>query len=168
MSDIALSVREARSEDAAFIVDAVRELAVYEKLLDQFALKAASLEQHLFGDHRYAEALIGELDGRRAGYALFFFNYSTFLGRPGLYLEDLLVLPADRGRGLGRVLLTAVAGIALERGCGRLDWSVLAWNEPAKGFYRSLGAEISEDWRTCRLEGASLEKLGGSAPPVAG
>jgi GNAT superfamily N-acetyltransferase len=157
-------VRVATRADCDFMVAAVRELAAYEKLLDQCVVEPASLARDLFGPRPFAEALIGEIEGKAAGYALFFHNYSTFLGKPGLFLEDLIVLPERRGQGLGRALLAAVAGLAVERGCGRLDWNVLAWNEPAVGFYRGLGAEIFPDWRSCRLEATALERVGREAP----
>jgi len=154
-------VREATRDDVAFVVDAIRGLAEYEKLEHECASSAGLLERHVFGEPRYAEILIGEIDGERAGYALFFHTYSTFLTRPGVYLEDLFVRPDHRRRGLGRALLTRVAGLAVERGCGRLEWAVLDWNEPAIAFYRSLGAGPLEDWTTYRITGEALARLGG-------
>ncbi|MEE8310749.1 MAG: GNAT family N-acetyltransferase [Candidatus Binatia bacterium] len=154
-------VREATPDDVAFVVEAIRGLAEYEKLAHECEARAAMLERHVFGEPQYAEILIGEVDGERAGYALFFHTYSTFLTRPGLYLEDLFVRPADRRRGLGRALLARVAGLAVERGCGRLEWAVLDWNEPAIAFYRSLGAGPLEGWTTYRLTGEALARLGG-------
>ncbi|TFH23904.1 MAG: GNAT family N-acetyltransferase [Myxococcales bacterium] len=154
-------VREATPDDVAFVVEAIRGLAEYEKLEHECAARVGMLERHVFGELRYAEILIGEIDGERAGYALFFHTYSTFLTRPGIYLEDLFVRPADRRRGLGRALLARVAGLAVERDCGRLEWAVLDWNEPAIAFYRSLGAGPLEDWTTFRLTGEALARLGG-------
>ncbi len=154
-----LSVREARAADAPRIHALICELASYEKLSDQVTGSADSLREHLFGERRYAEALIGEIDGEAVGYALFFPTYSTFLARPGIWLEDLFVLPEHRGRGLGTALLAQVAALALERDCGRLEWSVLDWNEPSIGFYRALGAGPVDGWTSYRLAGAALAAL---------
>jgi GNAT superfamily N-acetyltransferase len=121
----------------------------------------ALLRRNLFGPRPYAEVLIGEEDGEAAGFAIFFHNFSTFLGRPGIYLEDLFVRPDHRGKGYGRALLARLAKIALERDCGRLEWAVLDWNEPAIGFYRKLGARPNDDWTVFRLAGDALRDLGG-------
>ncbi|RMF23098.1 MAG: GNAT family N-acetyltransferase [Deltaproteobacteria bacterium] len=137
----------------------IGELADYERLTSELRADPDRLKEHLFGPRRYAEALIGEFDGRPAGYALFFHSYSTFLTAPGIYLEDLFVRRADRGRGLGRALLARVARIAVERGCARLEWAVLDWNQPAIDFYRSLGAVPVGGWTTYRLIGTPLERL---------
>ena len=153
------NVRPARPGDARVIVSMIGELADYEHLSAELRADPVRLERHLFGPHRFAEALIGELDERVAGYALFFHSYSTFLTTPGIYLEDLLVRRADRGRGLGRALLAEVARLAVERGCARLEWAVLDWNRPAIEFYRSLGAVPVEGWTTYRLIGGALERL---------
>ena len=152
-------VREATVGDVPTIAALIRELAAYEKLLDQVSLSEERLGRHLFGDRRYAEVLLAEEGGEPVGFALFFHNYSTFLGLPGIYLEDLFVLPAQRSRGVGRALLTHLARLAVDRGCGRLEWSVLDWNEPAIGFYRRLGARANSEWTGYRLEGAALERL---------
>jgi GNAT superfamily N-acetyltransferase len=157
-------IRSAVASDTPAIFDLIRRLAEYERLLDQFALTPERLHEHLFGPRPFAEALVAEEPGGIVGFALFFHNYSTFVGRPGLYLEDLFVLPEHRGRGHGKALLREVARLAVERGCGRLEWSVLDWNEPAIGFYRSLGAVPLEDWTVFRLTGEALAELGGRVP----
>jgi GNAT superfamily N-acetyltransferase len=130
-------------------------------LLDQCVAREETLQEHLFGENPYCEVLIAEDASGPAGFALYFFNYSTFLTAPGIYLEDLFVLPERRGAGVGRALLTRLAQIALERGCARLEWSVLDWNEPAIGFYRRLGARMMDEWTTCRLSGDALLALAG-------
>lgn len=137
----------------------IRELAAYEKLEHQVVATESQLAEHLFGPRPVAEVVLAEADGRPVGFALFFPNFSTFLGRPGLYLEDLYVSPEYRGRGVGRQLLQHLAQLALARGWGRMDWSVLDWNEPAVGFYQRLGAAVMPDWRTCRLTGEALAHL---------
>jgi GNAT superfamily N-acetyltransferase len=137
----------------------IRELAVYEHLEHEVVASTADLSAALFGAHRYAEVVFACLDAVPVGFALFFHNFSTFRGKPGIYLEDLFVRPAARGHGIGKRLLAWLAATALERGCARLDWAVLDWNEPALGFYRSLGAVAQADWRTMRLSEAALEKL---------
>ncbi|UTW07350.1 GNAT family N-acetyltransferase [Pseudomonas benzenivorans] len=154
-----LHIRPARPEDVDLILALIGELADYEKLGDQAVATPAQLTEHLFGPRPYAEVLIGEVDGEAAGFALFFHNFSTFLGKPGLYLEDLYVRPAARGAGLGKALLTRLAALALERGCGRLEWGVLDWNEPAIGFYQRLGATPMDEWTPYRLTGAALQAL---------
>jgi GNAT superfamily N-acetyltransferase len=145
----------------------IRALATYERLLGEVEATEAMLADTLFpadGGAPAARVVIGELDGRPAGFALFFFNYSTFLARPGIYLEDIFVEPASRRRGLGRALLLHVAGMANALGCGRVEWSVLDWNKPAVDFYRSLGARALDEWTVFRLTGAPLRAL---APPGA-
>ena len=122
-------------------------------------MDASLLRRNLFGERRYAEVLIGEEDGEPVGFALFFHNFSTFLGKPGIYLEDLFVKPDHRGGGYGKALLQRLAQLAVERDCGRLEWAVLDWNEPAIGFYRKLGAVPMEDWTIFRLSGAALHDL---------
>ena len=154
-----LHIRTAQPDDVALILALIGELADYEKLSDQVVADPAQLAEHLFGPRPFAEVLIGEVDGEATGFALFFHNYSTFLGKPGLYLEDLYVRPAARGAGLGKALLGSLAGLALERGCGRLEWSVLDWNEPAIGFYQRLGARPLDDWTQYRLTGPALQAL---------
>ena len=155
-------IRPARPDDVQFIVDSILALARYEKLEHEFQGNAARMEGHLFGPRPFAEALIGELGGERCGYALYFFSYSTFLSKPGIYLEDLYVAPESRGNGLGRALLTRLAEVAVERDFGRLEWSVLDWNEPAIAFYSSLGARPVDGWTMYRLTGEALHRVGSS------
>jgi GNAT superfamily N-acetyltransferase len=142
------------------IAQLIRELAEYERLLDEVSLDESLLAEHLFGSRPYVEALLAEDQAGPAGFALFFHNYSTFLGRPGIYLEDLFVRPEHRGRGIGRALLQELARLAVARGCGRLEWAVLDWNQPAIGFYERLGARPNSDWTTYRLSGEALSALG--------
>ena len=158
-----LEIRAAVEDDAPLILQLIKELAEYEKLSHEVVATEVTLRKSLFGERRFAEALIGELEGEPAGFALFFHNFSTFLGRPGIYLEDLYVRPEFRGSGLGRALLVYLARLARERGCGRLEWSVLDWNEPAIGFYKSVGAAPVDGWTGYRVTGKALEKLGGEA-----
>ena len=158
-----LEIRAAVEEDAPLILQLIKELAEYEKLSHEVVATEDSLRRSLFGERRFAEALIGEVGGEPVGFALFFHNFSTFLGRPGIYLEDLYVRPEFRGSGLGRALLVYLARLALERGCGRLEWSVLDWNEPAIGFYRSVGAAPVDGWTGYRVTGEALEQLSGKA-----
>ena len=144
----------------------IRALADYEHLSHEVELDEAALREHLFGEHRYAEVLITEEPGAVVGFALFFHNFSTFLGKPGLYLEDLFVVPEHRGAGHGKALLARLAQIARDRGCGRLEWSVLDWNEPSIQFYRALGARPMDDWTTYRLSGDALDALAQTEPPL--
>lgn len=154
------TTRPATPADVPAILGFIRALADYEKLTHQVVATEALLMTHLFGDRPGAEVLIAELDGRPVGFALFFPNFSTFLARPGIYLEDLFVLPDARGRGVGKTLLTAVAKLAVQRDAGRLEWAVLDWNAPAIGFYRSVGAVPMDDWTTMRVTGDALARLG--------
>ena len=157
-------IRSARPDDVPQILAFIRELAVYEKLEHQVVGTPELLHQHLFGPRPYAEViLLEEGNGEPAGFALFFHNYSTFLTRPGIYLEDLFVRPQHRGKGYGKALLLHLAKLAVERGCGRLEWAVLDWNAPAIGFYESLGATMMNEWRTFRLTGDTLESLAAQA-----
>lgn len=149
-------IRPATRADVPLLIELIVALADYERLRDQAVLDAAMLETHLFGERPAAEAVIAEADGEAAGFALFFPNFSTFLGRPGIWLEDLFVLPERRGDGIGRALLTHLAGLVVERAWGRLEWSALDWNEPALAFYRSLGARVLPEWHLHRLDGAAL------------
>jgi GNAT superfamily N-acetyltransferase len=155
-----IEIRLARAPDAPLVLQFIRELAAYEKLSDQVTATEAALRETLFGARPAAESLIAELDGTPAGFAIFFSNYSTFLARPGLYLEDLFVKPELRRRGVGRALFGHLARLAVERQCGRFEWSVLDWNEPAIAFYRSLGAVPLSDWTVFRLTGPALSRLG--------
>ena len=154
-----LKLRFGQPEDTPLILELVRELAVYEKLADQVSADEASLKKHLFASRRVAEVVLAYEGERCAGFALFFHNFSTFLGKPGLYLEDLFVRPAFRGRGYGKALMVFLARIAVERGCGRFEWSVLDWNAPSLDFYRGLGAVPMSDWTVQRLTGGALEAL---------
>ena len=156
---MSLVIRPASPGDVLQILGFIRELAAYEKLEHQVVATEALIAEHLFGPQPAAEVVIAELDTVPVGFALFFRNFSTFLGRPGLFLEDLYVQPQARGRGVGRALLVHLAGLAVSRGAGRLDWNVLDWNEPAIAFYRKLGATVLPDWRTCRLTGDALAAL---------
>ena len=154
-----LSIRPATIDDVPLIRALIGELAEYERLADAAVATDADLRAQLFGERPAAEVLIGEVDGEPAGFALFFHNFSTFLGKRGLYLEDLFVRPAHRGSGLGKHLMAALARIAVQRDCGRFEWSVLDWNEPAIGFYRRIGATGMDEWTVQRLEGAALHAL---------
>jgi len=154
-------VREASEGDVPLLLTFIRELADYEKLSHEVVATEEGLRESLFAGRRYAEVLIAEHDGAPAGFALYFHNFSTFLGKPGIYLEDLYVRPEFRGSGIGRQLLVKLAHLALQRGCGRLEWSVLDWNEPSIGFYRQLGAVAMDDWTVYRVSDDALRKLGG-------
>lgn len=154
-----ISIVPAASEEAAVVLGFIRELAEYERLAHAVSATEQDLRRTLFGPEAYAHALIARLDGQPVGFAVYFFNYSTFLGRPGLYLEDLFVRPEARRRGVGRRLLEHLAAIALERGCARMEWAVLDWNERAIEFYRSLGASPNEEWTTYRLSKDALRRL---------
>lgn len=154
-----ISIRPARSDDVPTILSLIRGLAEYEKLAQECEADEAKLAETLFGDEPCAEVVIAEVDGEAAGFALFFQNYSTFLARPGLYLEDLFVQPRFRGLGLGRRLMVHLARLAVARGYGRFEWSVLDWNAPAIGFYRSLGAVGMDEWTVQRVSGEALRRL---------
>ena len=158
------SIRPTTEADLSVLLTFIRELADYEKLAHEVSATEEQLRATLFGPRRFAEALLACVDDEPVGFALFFHNYSTFLARPGLYLEDLFVRPAYRGRGLGTLLLTTIARIAAERGCGRYEWTVLDWNTPSIRFYESLGAEMKRDWRVMRVTGTALEKMAKLAP----
>jgi len=151
------TLRAATPADLPAIVGLIRELAEYEKLAHLVVVTPESLAPHLFGPRPAAEAVVGEVNDRVVAFALFFTNFSTFLGRPGLYLEDLYVQPAHRGTGLGKALLQHLGELAVARGCGRFEWSVLDWNETAISFYESMGATVLPDWRICRLAGDALQ-----------
>ena len=161
---MALTFRFAEEADTPLILRFIRELADYERLLDQVVADEATLRDQLFRQRR-AEVLLAEAAGETVGFALFFHNFSTFLGRAGLYLEDLYVRPEHRGKGYGRALFRQLAAVAVERGCGRLEWWCLDWNAPSIGFYKSLGAEAMEDWTVYRLTGDALASLAGEAAP---
>jgi GNAT superfamily N-acetyltransferase len=154
-----ITLRPAEPADVPLILAFIRELAEYERLTHEVVATEENLRGTLFGERPYAECLIASLEGEAAGFALFFHNYSTFLARPGIYLEDLYVRPDARGRGVGLALLAGMARLALERGCGRLEWAVLDWNEPALAFYRRLGAVPMDEWTVHRVAGPALEVL---------
>jgi GNAT superfamily N-acetyltransferase len=156
-------IRSATRPDIPEIARLIRGLAEYEKLSHAVQLDESRLAEHLFGPRPFAEVLLAEEAGTTVGFALFFHNYSTFLARPGIYLEDLFVLPEHRGKGHGKNLLSALARLAVERGCGRLEWSVLDWNEPSIAFYRALGAVPLDDWTMFRLTGDALVAAGTKA-----
>jgi GNAT superfamily N-acetyltransferase len=154
-----LQIQPATPGDLPQILSFIRGLAEYEKLAQQCVATEESLRKTLFGDRPYAEVLIARVVDLPVGFALFFHNYSTFLAKPGIYLEDVFVLPEHRGAGVGKALLKRVAQIAKERDCGRLEWSVLDWNEPAIEFYKRMGATVMPDWRICRMTGEQLVKF---------
>lgn len=156
-----LALRFAAEADVPLILELIRALADYEKLAHEVVATEELLRASLFGGHGQPEVIIAELHGEAAGFALFFANYSTFLGRPGIHLEDLYVREALRGRGIGKALLRALARLTVARKGGRLEWAVLHWNEPAIRFYESLGAAPMGEWTTFRMTGAALEKLAG-------
>lgn len=159
MNSSAIHIRTATNADVPLMLDLIRALAEYERLSHEVSATEDALRATLFGERPYAQSLIAETDGVAAGFALYFHNYSTFLAKPGIYLEDLFVRPAQRGKGIGRALLVELARVAVERDCGRLEWSVLDWNEPAIRFYRSLGAKMMTDWTINRVTGADLLAL---------
>ncbi|MCI8442239.1 MAG: GNAT family N-acetyltransferase [Provencibacterium sp.] len=153
-----LSFRYAKREDAGLVLQFITELATYEHIENEVTTNEKTLEEWMF-DRQCAQVLFALEDGREAGFAIFFYNFSSFLGRAGLYLEDLFVRPEFRGRGYGKALLRQLARIAAEKGCGRMEWCCLDWNQPSIDFYRSLGAKPMDSWTLYRLEGDTLEKL---------
>jgi GNAT superfamily N-acetyltransferase len=153
------TIREAGAADVPAVLQLIRELAEYERLLPDVSATEDGLRATLFGDRRHAEVLLAEVEGQLAGFALFFHNYSTFLGKPGVYLEDLFVRPPFRRLGIGTAFFHRLAQIAVERGCGRLEWAVLNWNEPALAFYRALGAVPMSEWTVQRVTGEALARL---------
>ena len=159
MPDESIRVRPATPADVPLIHAFIRGLAEYERLLDRFAVSEDDLREHVFGPHPYCEVLIGEDAAGPGGFALFFHGYSTFDGRPTLWLEDLFVLPERRRHGIGTALIGRLAELAVARRCNRFEWSVLDWNEPAIAFYRGLGARLLDDWTICRVEGDALRAL---------
>lgn len=155
-----LRIRPGQASDVGLIAELIRGLARFEKLEEHVTMTEERLATNLFGAHRYAETLIAEDDGAPVGFALFFHNFSTFLAQPGIYLEDLFVIPERRGSGIGRALLAELARLAVKRGCGRLEWAVLDWNRDAIGFYERLGATPNSEWTVYRLTGEALISLG--------
>ena len=162
-----LRIEDAVADDVPVIATLVRELAEFERLAHEVRIEASLLHEHLFGPRPYAEALMARVAGETVGFALFFHNYSTFAGRPGLYLEDLFIRPQHRGRGYGEAVLRHLAALAVARGCGRFEWSVLDWNENAIAFYRKLGAVAMDDWTVYRVTGDALARLARGEPQPA-
>lgn len=154
-----LILRPAQLDDVPAIFTLIEALAAYEKLSHQVVGSPEALKEHLFGDRPYIEAILAEVAGKPVGFALFFYNYSTFLTKPGIYLEDIFVLPEYRQRGIGKALIRSVAQLAVERNCGRMEWAVLEWNQPAIAFYQRVGADVLPDWRICRVTGEALTNL---------
>ena len=163
MSDSEVEIRDAVAGDVPAVHRLIGELAEYEKLRDQMTAAESDLQAALFGEAPAAGCLVAEVNGSIVGFALYFRNYSTFVGRQGLYLEDLFVAREQRGRGIGKRLLAALARKAVELDCRRVDWAVLDWNEPAIGFYRRIGATVMPDWRIVRLEGDAIAELASEA-----
>jgi GNAT superfamily N-acetyltransferase len=157
---VTLAIRPAERADVPVIAELIRGLARFEKMEDEVTMTEDRLAAGLFGERHYAETLIAEQDGEPVGFALFFHNFSTFLAKPGIYLEDLFVAPEHRSRGIGLALLKELARLAVERGCGRLEWAVLDWNRGAIGFYERLGARPNAEWTVYRLAGEALTSLG--------
>jgi GNAT superfamily N-acetyltransferase len=156
---VGIELRPTTQEDISTLFELVKALAEYENLSHAVTGNEELLREHLFGSRPYAEAVLAEYRGQPAGFALFFYNYSTFLTKPGIYLEDLFVLPEYRRYGIGTALLSYLAQHAIAKGCGRMEWSVLDWNEPAIAFYKRMGAEILPDWRICRVTEEALSEL---------
>lgn len=156
-----LSIRQAQKKDVPLLLDFIKQLADYENLSQAVVADEESLRRTLFGEIVFAEVILADYQNQSVGFALFFPNYSTFLGKPGIYLEDLFVVPAMRGKGIGRELLKYIARLTKERDCGRLEWSVLDWNKPAIEFYQTLGAVPMEQWTVFRLSDEALEQLAG-------
>ena len=167
MSD-SITIRPATEQDVPLIQGFIRDLARYEHLEHEMVATEEGLRKTLFGERRYAEVVFACVGDDPVGFALFFHNYSTFLGKPGIYLEDLFVRPEARGRGIGKRLLAWLAQTAVARDCGRLEWAVLDWNEPSIGFYRSLGAVLKSEWQIFRLSGDPLKALAGDDPTTRG
>jgi GNAT superfamily N-acetyltransferase len=153
------TIRHAVEQDVPLILGFVKELAAYEKLSHEVTATAEDFRHNLFGKKSYAEVVIGEYHGEPVGYALYFYNFSTFTGRPGIYLEDLFIQPEQRGKGFGKALLAYLASVAVDRSCGRYEWAVLDWNQPSIDFYESFGAKLMKEWIITRLTGEALVKL---------
>jgi len=154
-----LQIRAATRDDAAPILEMVKELAAYERLLHTVQATEADLREALFGPRPVAEAIVADRGGRAVGFALYFHNYSTFIGRPGIYVEDLYVRPAHRGQGIGGALMRHIIRLARDRRCGRVEWAALEWNEPAIRFYEAMGAKALNEWRLFRLTQEAMEKV---------
>lgn len=158
-SSAATVITPATPADVPALFQLVMALAEYEKLVHEVTGTAEDLAQNLFGERPYAEAIVARVDDKPVGFALFFYSFSTFLMQPGIYLEDLFVLPAYRGQGIGKQLLQALGQLAIDKGCGRLEWRVLDWNQPAIAFYQRMGADIKPEWQLCRVAGEALQQL---------
>ena len=161
IQSMSLEIRKAVQENAGQIIGLIHGIAEYEKLTHQVTATEELIQKNMFGEHPFAHCFLAFWEGKLAGYALYFFNFSTFLAKPGLYLEDLFVKPGLRGKGIGKKLLLTLAREANEKDCGRMEWMALNWNTPAHEFYFSLGAEMLEEWKLFRATGESLKKLGG-------
>ncbi len=159
LSNASLKIRLATIDDVPTIFKLIQDLAAYEKLAHEVTGSEELLKEHLFGTKVYIEVILAEIGDQAAGLALFFHNYSTFLTKPGIYLEDLFVVPEYRRRGVGKALIAYLAKLVVERDCGRLEWSVLEWNVNAIAFYEKIGATVLPDWRTCRVTGSNLQEL---------
>jgi GNAT superfamily N-acetyltransferase len=153
------TIRHAEESDVPLILWFVKQLAEYEKLSHEVKATEADYRRNLFGEKQFAEVIIGEYHSKPVGYALYFYNFSTFTGKPGIYLEDLYVKPEERGKGFGTVLLSCLAKLAIDKNCERFEWAVLDWNESSIDFYESLGATLMKDWITTRIDGEKLVKL---------
>ena len=162
------TIRPARIEDCELLAALIRELAAYEKLEHDAKATGDDLRRHLFGERPFAEALVADEDGQAVGFAIFFHSFSTFSGKPGLYLEDLFVKPESRGRGIGKSLMVRLAKIAIDRDCGRFEWAVLDWNAPSIAFYKTLGAVPKDEWTVYRVDGEALKHLAQRGTNVAG
>ena len=161
---MSLSIRRARPQDSRLIFSLICELAEYEKLSHEVEATEQGIAAALFCDHPRLFCEIAEWSGEGVGFAVWFFNFSTFSGRPGIFLEDLFVRPAFRGKGIGKALLSHLAKLSIEQGCSRLQWTVLDWNTPSIEFYKSLGAVVMDEWKLCRVNGAALAQLAKAAP----
>lgn len=151
------TIRKAEANDTPLVLDFIRQLAIYEKMIDEVVATEETIKESLFGEIRFAHVVIGEINSQPVGFALFFTNFSTFVGRPGIFLEDLFVLPEHRGKGFGRTLLAFLAKLAVDNGFGRVEWAVLDWNEPAIKVYKGIGARSMDEWKVFRLAGRALE-----------
>jgi len=153
-------IRKAEEQDTALVLDFIKQLAVYEKMIDDVVATEQTLKESLFGDTKFAHVVIGEFNSQPVGFALFFTNFSTFLGRPGIFLEDLFVLPEHRGKGFGKTLLAFLAKLAVDNGFGRVEWTVLNWNEPAIKVYKKIGAKPMDEWTIFRLSDSNMATIG--------
>jgi len=158
-----LTLRPATPEDTELILAFIRELALYERAPEMAVARPEDIQKHLFGEHPLAFAVMAQWEGAPAGMALWFYNFSTWEGKPSLYLEDLFVRPEYRGKGIGKALLQHLAKVALDKGCTRYVWQVLDWNTPSLDFYQAMGASVLKEWLTCRVEGEALRRLAGEA-----